>query len=106
MDKKLIQGLLAINSGDEEEKVRANIVEALRLILDGIETNEFRQANATRHVATSIGFLASRCYREAARAAEQAITGVSLSTVAGKASPGELRRGLAALNRQPERIEH
>jgi len=97
MDKKTIQALLTISSGDEEQKVRANLFEALRLILQGIETNEFRQAHALRSVATSMGFLASRCYREAARAAELAITGVALSTVPGKATAGELLRGLNTL---------
>ena len=29
MDKKAIQGLLVVNSGDEEQRVRANIIEAL-----------------------------------------------------------------------------
>jgi hypothetical protein len=97
MDKTVIQRLLAIHSGQEEVTVRADITEALRLILQGVESHEIRQASAIRWVATSIGFLASRCYREAARAAEQALTGVALSTVENKATPGELRRGLDAL---------
>ena len=98
MDKKAIQGLLVVNSGDEEERVRANIIEALRLIIAGIESREFRQAHALRSVATSMGFLAARCYREAARAAEQAITGVALSAVESKATPADLLRGLAAIS--------
>ena len=97
MDKRVIQDLLVIRSGDEESRVKANVIEALRLILEGIEAKEFRQAHALRSVATSMGFLASRCYREAARAAEQAITGVALSAVESKATPGELLRGLVAL---------
>ena len=97
MDKKAIQTLLVVNAGDEEQRVRANIIEALRLILQGIEAKEFRQAHALRSVATSIGFLASRCYRESARAAEQAMTGIALSAVESKVTPGELLRGLSAL---------
>ena len=103
MDKKVIQALLVVNAGDEEQRVRANIIEALRLILKGIEVNEFRQAHGIRSVATSIGFLASRCYREAARAAEQAITGVALSAVESKATTGELLRGLTALTALSEK---
>ena len=103
MDKKAIQGLLTVNSGDQEQTVRANIIEALRLILAGIESREFRQAHAIRSVATSIGFLTSRCYREAARAAEQAITGVALSAVESKATSSDLLRGLAELTALSER---
>ena len=102
MDKKAIQTLLVVNSGDEEHRVRSNIIDALRLILQGIESNEFRQAHALRSVATSMGFLAARCYREAARAAEQAITGVALSAVESKATPGELLRGLSALSEKAD----
>ena len=72
MDKKVIHSLLVINAGDEKHRVRSNIAEALRQILEGIEANEFRQAHAIHSVATAIGFLASGCYRESARAAEQA----------------------------------
>jgi hypothetical protein len=46
-----------------------------------------------------MGFLASSCYREAARAAEQAITGVALPAVASSATPQELLRGLLAIDR-------
>jgi hypothetical protein len=53
-------------------------------------------------VATSIGFLSARCYREAARAEDQAITGVALSAVESKATPGELLRGLAALSEKAD----
>jgi hypothetical protein len=102
MDKTTIQRLLIVNSGDEEQRVRSNIIEALRLILKGIEAREFRQAHALRSVATSMGFLTARCYREAARAAEQAITGVALSAVESKATPGELLRSLAALNEKAD----
>ena len=35
MDKTAIQTLLTINSGDDEQTVRANVSEALRLILVG-----------------------------------------------------------------------
>ena len=94
MDKTAIQTLLTINSGDDEQTVRANVSEALRLILVGIEANEFRQAHALRHVATALGFLVSRCYREAARSAEQALSGVALSTVPGKVTVGEFMRSL------------
>jgi hypothetical protein len=103
MDKKVIQALLVVNAGDEEQRVRANIIEALRLILKGIEVKEFRQAHGIRSVATSMGFLASRCYREAARAAEQAITGVALSGVESKATTGELLGGLTALTALSEK---
>ena len=105
MDKNVIQALLVVSAGDEELTVRANIIEALRLILKGIEANELRQAHGTRSVATSIGFLAARCYREAARAAEQAITGVALSAVESKAAPGELLRGLKALSSLSRKLE-
>ena len=94
MDKTAIQTLLTINSGDDEQTVRANVSEALRLILVGIEANEFRQAHALRYVATALGFLVSRCYREAARSAEQALSGVALSTVPGKVTVGEFMRSL------------
>ena len=97
MDKSAIQALLTINSGDDEQTVRANLAHALRLILLGIEANEFRQTHALRYVATAIGFLVSRCYREAARSAEQALSGVALSTVPGKVTVGELMRGLSAV---------
>ena len=99
MDRKVIQSLLVIHSGDEAQRVGANIVDALRLILEGIEANQVRQAHAIRSVATSMGFLASRCYREAARAAEQAITGVALSAVESSATPRELLQGLSAIDR-------
>jgi hypothetical protein len=99
MDKKLIHSLLVINSGDEAQRVRANIVEALRLILEGIQADEVRQEHSMRFVATSIGFLASSCYREAARAAEQAMTGVALPAVSGKATPRDLLQGLLKIDR-------
>jgi len=97
MDKSVIQALLVINSGDEERRVRANIIEALRLILAGIESKQIRHEHALRSVATSIGFLAARCYQESARAAEQSITGVALSAVKSELTPLELLRGVDAL---------
>jgi len=97
MDKSVIQRLLFINSGDEEQKVRANIIEALRLILAGIASKEIRHEHALRSIATSIGFLAARCYRESARAAEQSITGVALSAVKSHVTAGDLLRGVDAL---------
>jgi hypothetical protein len=102
MDKKLIHSLLIINTGDEERRVRANIAKALRLILEGVQASEVRQEHAMRFIATSIGFLASSCYREAARAAEQAMTGVALRAVSNEATPHELLRGLSVI----ERSEH
>jgi hypothetical protein len=99
MDKKLIHGLLIINTGDEERWVRANIAKALRLILEGVQASEVRQEHAMRFIATSIGFLASSCYREAARAAEQAMTGVALKAVESKVTPHDLLRGLSAIDR-------
>ena len=97
MDRKMIQDLLVIHSGDEEQKVRANIVRALRLIVAGIESKQIRHEHSLRSVATSLGFLASRCYRESARAAEQSITGVALPAVRSDVTAGELLRGLDAL---------
>ena len=98
--------LLTINSGDDEQTVRANVSEALRLILVGIEANEFRQAHALRYVATALGFLVSRCYREAARSAEQALSGVALSTVPGKVTVGELMRGVTVVTAIEEGDRH
>ena len=97
MDKKAIQDLLVIHAGDEEQKVRANIVQALRLILAGIASKEMRHEHALRSVATAMGFLAARCYRESARAAEQSITGVALSAVKSHVTAGDLLRGVDAL---------
>jgi hypothetical protein len=45
MDKNVIQALVVVSAGDEELAVRANIIEALRLILKGIEANELRKAH-------------------------------------------------------------
>ena len=74
-------------------------MKALRLILDGVEANEIKQAHALRSIATSIGFLASGCYQEAARAAQQAMTGVALPAVENRASAQDLIRGLTAIDR-------
>jgi hypothetical protein len=102
MDKTAIQSLLTINSGDDEQTVRTNVSEALRLILLGIEANEFRQAHALRYVATALGFR----YREAARSAEQALSGVALSTVPGKVTVGESMRGLTIVTAIEEGARH
>jgi hypothetical protein len=98
MDKQFILSLLAIKTGDEEKEVRANIAKALRLILEGVQASEVRQEHSLRFIATSIGFLASSCYREAARAAEQAMTGVALKAVESKATARDLLRRLSAID--------
>ena len=97
MDKKVIQDLLRVTAGDPESTVRTNLVQALRLILAGIEAKEFRQEYALYFVATSMGFLTAGCYAEAARAAEQAITGVALPAAERRVTPADLLRGLDAL---------
>src|SRR5262245_12294167 len=69
MDKKVIQRLLVINSGDEAQRVRTNIVEALRLILEGIPSNQVGQEHAIQSVATFMGFLARTSRRLSVRQA-------------------------------------
>jgi hypothetical protein len=97
VDKKAIKDLLRVTPGDPESAVRANLVQALRLILAGIEAKEFRQEYALYFVATAMGFIAAGCYEEAARAAEQAITGVALPAAERRVTTTDLLRGLDAL---------
>ena len=78
VDKPAIQSLLHVNPDDPKSTIKANLAQALRLILAGIEAKEFRQEYALYIVATSMGLPKAGCYEEAARAAEQAITGVAL----------------------------
>ena len=97
MNRKAIQDLLRVSPGDPESTVRANLVQALRQILTGIEAKEFRQEYALYFVATAMGFLAAACYQEAARAARQAMTGDALPAAEQRATPTDLLRGLDAL---------
>jgi hypothetical protein len=97
VDKKAIQDLLRVTPGDPESTVRANLVQALRQILTGIEAKEFRQEYALYFVATAMGFLAAGSYQEAARAAGQAMSGVALPAAEQRATPTDLLRGLDAL---------
>jgi hypothetical protein len=97
VDKTAIKDLLRVTPGDPESTVRANLAQALRLILAGIEAKEFRQEYALYFVATSMGFLTAGCHEEAARAAEQAISVVALPAAERRVTPADLLRGLDAL---------
>jgi hypothetical protein len=97
VDKKAIQDLLRVTPSDSESTVRGNLIQALRLILAGIEAKEFRQEYALYFVATAMGFIAAGCYEEAARAAEQAISVVALPAAEHRATPADLLRGLDAM---------
>jgi hypothetical protein len=99
MDKKLIHQLLAIKTGDDKQQVKADIAKALRLILEGVQAHEVRQEHAMHFIAASIGFLASGSYREAARAAAQAVSGLALPAADAKATPEDLLRGLSTIDR-------
>lgn len=78
------------------QTTKSAVVEALRRLLDDLESGKLRDGGwRAQFVASAIGLLASGCYEEAATHAAQARSGAAICTK--QAAPGDLLRGLESV---------